>query len=251
MRQPLLLCLTALLLFSPIGHAQDAPDAAVSTDRPSIGSGPDLVPVRRVIVESGVSWSVGQGNLMVDLPETLVRVGLSSRFELRSTPPNIQHDVTNFQQQDAAVSAKVKLPSSEKWPVSSIVGVSAPTGSNGVSSGEWDPSFLLTTSHVWSPRLASFESGNVIWATNGANGRQPLTQMAFDGLWSTTSAVTSFVEWAPLYSPVPHSSGYTVDGGALWVLRRYVQLDLRVGRAVNDAQVRTVAGAGFSFSFRP
>jgi hypothetical protein len=252
MKKLLLVTASLLLCLPAISQAQETTtDVPISTERPSVGAGPDLVPVHRVIIENGASFSTGQGTVVADLPESMVRVGVTNSVELRSNLPNMEHsgDFSGLRDQDAAISAKLRVHSSEKWPVSSVIGVSMPSGSKNLTSGEWDPSLMLSTSHNWSSKIGSFASGNMTWATVGSSGRKPVTQFAVDGLWSTTPAVTTYVEWAPLYVPVAHNSGYTVDTGAMWILHKYVQLDFRVGRSVVDTQARTVVGAGCSFSF--
>ena len=232
--------------------AVGALDTPISTDRPSIGTGPDLVPVHRVIVENGIGWNVDRGSDKADWPETLFRVGVSRDLELRATLPDIEHTsgTDTYQQEDFGLSAKIHLPSPERLPFGVILGITAPTGSRGVTAGGWDPSALFSTSHAFSPRLGSFASADLSWAGGGTAGRQTVTQLAFDGLWNTTATVTNFVEYAPLFSTGKDSSGYTLDTGVLWIVRRFLQFDVHAGRTWTGSDAATVAGLGFSFSAR-
>jgi hypothetical protein len=231
---------------------QQTEPPVISTDRPSVGTGPDLVPVHRMIEENGITWSTTRGGTTVDGPEMLVRFGVSKDLELRALPPNFERapGQPGTEETDFGVSAKVHLPSAPSLPVSLIVGTTAPTGSRTVTAGGWDPSGLVTTSHAWSPRFGSFASADVTWAGGGPNPRQAVTQLAFDGLWNTSATVTTYVEAAPLFSTEAHSSGGTADAGVLWVIRREIQLDVRAGRSWTGSTVATVAGVGFSFSAR-
>jgi hypothetical protein len=231
-------------------------DTPISTDRPSVGTGPDLVPAHRVIVENGIAWAVDRGAtrspVTFDGPETLLRVGVSRDLELRATLPNYEHTFGTgaYARQDFGLSAKIHLPSSEKLPLGAILGTTAPTGSVGVTAGGWDPSALFCTSHVFTPRLGSFASADVTWAGGGAAGRQTVTQLAFAGLWNTTATVSNFIEYAPLFSTGAESSGYTLDTGVLWIVHRFIQFDIHAGRSWAGAHAVTVAGLGFSFSAR-
>jgi hypothetical protein len=227
-------------------------DVPISTDRPSIGTGPDLVPVHRVIVENGIGWNVDRGLATIDWPETLFRVGVTRDFEMRATLPDIEHTsgTGSYQEGDFGLSAKIRLPSSERLPMGVVLGFSAPTGSRGVTAGGWDPGALFSTSHVFSPRIGSFASAELSWAGGGSAGRQTVTQLALDGLWNTTATVTNFIEYAPLFSTGNDTSGYTVDTGVLWVVRRFIQFDVHGGRTWTGSDVATVAGLGVSFSSR-
>jgi hypothetical protein len=145
--------------------------------------------------------------------------------------------------------AKIRLPAAAAWPVSAVVSLSAPAGSPGIGSGGWDPSILLTTSHIFTPRFSTFESANVAWTSNGAAGRERNTQAAFDGLWSVSSKLTAYAEWAPLFERDPGGFASTGDAGLLWVATPRLQLDARVGAIHgNVGNFSAVVGAGCSFS---
>ena len=60
----------------------------IITDRPDITESSVVIPAGSVQVENGVTWSADHGNLTVDLSETLIRVGVLGRTEIRLTPPN-------------------------------------------------------------------------------------------------------------------------------------------------------------------
>jgi hypothetical protein len=231
--------------------AQDVTQPTISTDRPSIGTGTDLVPSHRVVVENGFGLAFGAGSTTVDWSEDLVRFGVNSRIELRTMLPVMQHTagLPGIQRQDAVMGAKIRLPAASGWPVSAVASLSAPAGTPGVGSGGWDPSILLTTSRVWTSRFSTFDSAGVAWTSNGSAGRERNTQAAFDGLWSLSSKLTAYAEWAPLFERHPGGFGSTSDAGLLWLATPRLQFDVRAGAVMgSNGTLGAVVGAGCSFS---
>ena len=79
------------LLSMLVGHAcvgQMSSTSQIITDRPDITESSVVIPAGSVQVESGVTWSLDHGAFTVDLSETLIRVGILGRTEIRLTPPN-------------------------------------------------------------------------------------------------------------------------------------------------------------------
>jgi hypothetical protein len=62
--------------------------SGIITDRPDITESSVVIPVGSVQVENGLTWSADHSTVTVDLSETLIRVGILERTEVRFTPPN-------------------------------------------------------------------------------------------------------------------------------------------------------------------
>jgi hypothetical protein len=66
----------------------------IITDRPDITESSVVIPAGSLQVENGVTWSADHGTRTVDLSETLIRVGILGRTEIRLTPPNYLRQVS-------------------------------------------------------------------------------------------------------------------------------------------------------------
>jgi hypothetical protein len=245
--KPLLLIPIGLLLLSPPCKAQDS--GSITTDRPAIGADPDLVPPHSLESENGFGWSNDGHHSTADLPESLVRYGLTDRIEIRTTVPNVH--LTSGQPtetEDIQFGAKIRLSSNESaWPVSLVTALSAPTGTTSLSSGGWDPYATFSISHPLPRSFFAFSSATFAAASQTFGGRRLFTQEAVDLGYSLTPHHALYVECAPLYDGRQHYAGYTVDGGTIWTVRRNYQLDMRLGETVlGDASTFNIS-VGYSF----
>jgi hypothetical protein len=138
-------------VFVPLApvQAQDQPAAAdsvapIATDRPSVTDSSIVVPFGSVQAENGFLETASQGQSIVDGPETLLRLGIAAKTELRFTVPDyfdnlnaVGGEGTGFG--DFAVGVKQQLgPTPGGFDVSAILFFSFPTGANGVSSAGYD-----------------------------------------------------------------------------------------------------------------
>ena len=256
------LFLPAALVFSAarplIGPAQAVEEASQptwSSDRPTIGTGPDLAPLHWIVAEQGIGVAAPGGHLTVDAPETLLRYGAFKSVELRWSSPSIQRSIDSpgpsggWQRQDASFGAKIHLPAPKAWPVSAVATLSVPIGSHGVSSGGWDPAITLAASHAWGPRIASYVSASFASVSGDGRGRENADQLSTITTWSFSNRTTGFVEFAPLLSRDPAISAYTTDSGLTRLIGKRIQLDARVGSTVDSAGAHPVAGIGLCFLF--
>jgi len=227
---PVLLAATFLLSTHCIAQELEP----ITTDRPTVGSGPELVPVHSLETENGIGWTNDDHRSRFDLPESFVRYGVSDRFEARILMPNTHisgGDAT--QTDDIQLGVKIRLrPLESAWPMAFATGVSAPTGSDGLSSGAWDPYETFSISHPLPGRYSASSSFTFAAISGAPHGRSPFTQATFDFGYALAPRHSLFFEYAPLYDGRQHSSGYTVDGGTLWTVRPNIQLDFRFGRTV-------------------
>jgi len=243
----------ALAFYLPLpGFAQETPQPTISTDRPSIGTGTDLVPSHWFVAENGASLNAPGGTLTVDGPENLVRFGASKYVELRWSSPSVQKSsgVSGIQRQDASFGAKIHLPSGHAWPLSAVATLSAPIGSPGVTSGGWDPAGLLAVSHAWGPRLSTFASANFASVSGAGRGCENADQLSTFTTCAFSGKATGYAEFAPLLSRDPGIQAYTSDAGLMWLVGKRIQLDVRAGSTVDSKGVHPVVGFGYSVLFR-
>lgn len=238
----------SLQVSTSLCRAQES-QAPLSTDRPSVGTGTDLVPVHAMEIENGVTVTNAQGRSSVDLPETLTRYGWNSRVELRAALPNthLQRGLP-VSREDVEIAAKIRLrPAESRWPVSLVPGINVPTGTASLTSGGWDPSLVLSVSHGFSQRLSMFASScDGAISTPGSKGHSLLTQNAMDVGWALNSSYALFGEYAPFYKAHDGIRGETLDVGGLWTVGRRVQLDARVGTTRTPGSSSLMVSAGYS-----
>jgi len=233
------------------GFAQETSQPTISTDRPSVGTGTDLVPLHYFVSETGASLTAPGGTLTVDGPENLVRFGAFKDVELRWSTPSVQKSsgVSGIQHQDASFGSKIHLPSAKAWPLSAVLSLSAPVGSRGVTSGGWDPSALVAASHAWGPRLSTFGSANFASVSGAGRGRENADQLATFTTLALNSKTTAYAEFAPLLSRDPGIQAYTSDAGVMWLVGKRAQFDVRAGSTVDSKGVHPVVGFGYSILF--
>jgi hypothetical protein len=148
--------------------------AAISTDRPAITDASTVVPKGELVFENGLTETGNQGQQSVDLPETLLRFGITSKTEFRFTAPNYLANynagrgaATGFA--DLALGLKQQIVnSSNGFEVALIASLSTPTGADRLSSHGYDPSLLLPWSHPISKNWTAAGMFSVAWPTEGA-----------------------------------------------------------------------------------
>src|SRR6202007_2962867 len=80
-----------LATLSAVSFAQTPPattDPEIVTDRPDVTESSVVVPKGSLQVENGMTWTNDHGAQTFDLSETLIRLGISNRTEIRIVAPN-------------------------------------------------------------------------------------------------------------------------------------------------------------------
>jgi hypothetical protein len=233
--------------------AQKSSSPTISTDRPSIGTGTDLVPPGAVQLESGATWSRTPKNapntVAADWPESELRIGLSGHAELQLYPPNLhwQQTSSGVQAGDFALGAKFKLTGdASHWPVALLTNLSLPTGATGSSSGGVDPTVLIAIARNLPRSLQISASANLASSSVPGSSRAVNSQLALDLGWVATPTVAFFIEAAPFLSTQQDSANWSADGGMTWRVARRVQLDCRAGATVQNAARTAFASIGYS-----
>jgi hypothetical protein len=246
------ICLLGLILFSTrAGSAQETGSPAISTERPTVGDSPDLIPPGSLQFENGAGVSFQRTQFTGDLPETLVRLGLFERFEVRymwsdemyqksSTP-----HVASFQTMDPAFSVKLGLgKANQVVPRSAIVALSLPIGGPKWTSGSYDPAATA----IWTQTIGKKYFLNEVAAatlTSLASARRPSWAPSIAGGRSLTGTVTAFAEYAPTVLQ-NGSLEYVVDGGFALVHKNLMQFDLRTGYLKDSDGYHMLITVGYS-----
>ncbi len=226
------------------------PPPEIVTDRPDTTESAIVVPRGSIQFENGFGWTRDHGSSTLDLSETLVRLGLWRRTEIRFLAPNYLYgtaggpNASGFA--DMGVSVKQQLgPLPGRFDLAAIVGASLPTGAHDVSTRGFDP-FLK---FGWSRDLADgWTVGGMpalFYATE--DGRRNLT---WELTWNLEREIgkrsAAFVEYAGDY---PHTGGsrQLLHCGAAFRPTPRQQVDLIFGFGISHAAPHRFLSVGYSF----
>jgi hypothetical protein len=253
----------ALLAFILAGmaplHGQDQPASAAdsapfATDRPSVANSSVVVPAGSIQLENGFLETSGQGQIVVDGPETEVRFGVAARTELRFTLPDYYHNLSatgglgsGFG--DFAFGVKEQLgPTLGGFDVSVIVFLSFPTGARSVSSGGYDPGLQVPWSRALSAKWTATGMFSLYWPTQG-----PMRNLTGESTFLIDRQLTgpwdAFVEYAGRF---PESGGpqHLLHFGTALKVSKRQQIDFHVGVGLSSTAVDHFIGIGYSFRFQ-
>jgi Putative MetA-pathway of phenol degradation len=124
--------------------AQTSQVPEIVTDRPDITESSVVIPLGSIQAENGFTWTRDHRTSALDVPESLIRLGLWERTELRFTAPNYL-DRTGAPYRlsglgDTSIGIKEQLgPLPGAFEVAVIVALSVPTGARRVSNRGFDP----------------------------------------------------------------------------------------------------------------
>jgi hypothetical protein len=254
---------TALLAFILAGmaplHAQDqtagaAAPGPIVTDRPSITNSSIVVSAGSFQAENGFLETNNQGQSIIDGPETLLRLGVATRTELRFTVPEYYQDLTNTGGPgsgfgDFAVGVKQQLgPTLGGFDVSAILFLSFPTGARSVSSGGYDPGLQVPWSRALSAQWTAAGMFSLYWPTQG-HTRNLTGESTFMLDRQLTGPWDAFVEYAGRFPERGGPQDLLHFGTALKIAKRH-QLDFHVGVGLSSAAVSHFIGFGYSFRFQ-
>lgn len=254
------LAVVVCLASSAVALAQST--EPIATDRPDFTESAGVVGTRVVQVESGVLWEQddtgGQSAKQLSLPNTLVRLGMTSRLEFRTSFQGLVRQRaggprSSWQSSasDLVLGGKYQLARQEGLglDVALLADVSLPTG-GAASSGNADPTVKL----AWARDVGSFSlSGNVNAAsvTNEDDRRERVLEGTLSvghPLWGAWAAFLEGV--ASTIHDLDSVTAWTADTGVTRLLGNDAQLDVYLGRGLNDAATNWAFGAGVSFRFR-
>lgn len=243
----------ALLGLLPLGalRAQSTDVPAISTDRPSVGTSPDILSPRSVQMESGVNLAYGSKNYAADLPESLVRIGIGLRSEIRFTSPNLMRQSyaaagsALMQAQDMAFSMKVGLAEPNSiLPKTGLLALSCPSGNKNQTSGSYDPIVGLIWEQVIPHGFTIIEN---LEAQHTSVSSSRVTNWLPSVLIerSFSPKLSWFAEYAPTFS-MHAATLHIVDGGLIYTATSNSQFDLRVGYQNDSAGLHNILSFGYS-----
>jgi len=253
---------TALMAFMLAGmvplHGQNQPanpaaPGPINTDRPAVTNSSVVVPVGAFQAENGFLETSGQGQIVVDGPESLVRIGVAKRLELRFTLPDYDYYLntpggpgSGFG--DFAFGIKEQLgPTRGGFDVSAILFLSFPTGARTVSSDGYDPGLQVPWSRALSAKWTAAGMFSLYWPTQGP--RRNLTgQSTFLLDRQLTGPWDVFVEYAGTFPERGGPQNLIHFGTALKIAKQH-QLDFHAGVGLSSAAPDHFIGIGYSFRF--
>lgn len=242
------------------------------TDRPDFTESTDAIPRGHFQIEGGHTFTLDREGRTRSrghtAPETLLRVGVFDKFELRFGWEGYSWINERFPAESRAgrrimraewsqggsdlyLGFKYKFWEQAGWrPHFGIIpALSAPSGSAGVSSGDADPEIKLAWSYDLPHDLAL--SGNVNFAVPSEDGRrffQPGASLSLG--FPLLENVGGYVEYFGFY---PNARGadcaHALNGGATWRITDNFQIDWRAGFGLNEEADDFFTGVGFAFRF--
>lgn len=238
------LLLTPILLAAPLAAQGRTP---IETDRPDFTESSATIPRGRFQLEAGYTLKRSDaGHTMHSLPETLLRVGLTSAVELR-VAQNIMVQGGRSALEDLCLGAKLRL-AEQRGPrpqFAVLLESTVPTGGDGVSAEIALPSASLLASWAIGER---WSLGSSAIAGRGEGDHLELAGSVTVG-HTMNDAWHGYAEWFTL-QPVQGGVGARgesyLNSGVARLLSPSLQLDARVGAGIGGAADRYFVGLGLS-----
>ncbi len=257
----------------------------INTDRPDFTDATYSVGKGVTILESGYTYRKSEDSeLHIDrrqLPETLLRVGVTDELEIRFkyvgyVMTNISDQTTGlktsaFGNDDLQVSIKYEVLQQDDWRpmVTFLGGTTIPSGTGGISAYQTQPFAnvvlgwgfrrwlylklstgvdFVKTNDVTKVVEGSFQEGPL-----GLNQVDNITQwhQSASLLFQATKRVGGFVEWFSFFSDNSgdNRASNFVDTGLFIYLTPNIQADVRIGERISDRVNSVFTGAGLSLRF--
>ncbi len=252
--QIVLLVLAAALACAASANDRTPP---LVTDRPDQTESSDTVPQGLVQLEFG--WTHvkddDNGDHSADsLPETLVRVGVAEKLELRLGFQGYVWQDTDATTADGAgdleIGLKWRLWEELGWTPKTalLAGTTLPTGAAAFSSERFDPSVRLACSHTLSETFSLAYNLAANWATeeDATGDRDTTASVAYTvalGI-GLSDQLGTFIEF---FGEAPTGVGQganSIDGGFTYLLADNLQVDILSGVGISDEAEDWFAGAG-------
>lgn len=247
-----------ILLACPAAAAADRPDPAgddpIATDRPDFTETAESVPLGRIQLEGGYTFSRVEDEKAHTLGELLLRIATGRRTEARigiNSYNWIKHSGGNESGlEDATLGFKVKLLDGSESPgfgrpnIALIGHTTVPTGGRGFREDNLQPEVKLCFAWDLTERLAMGSNLNYGWASDGgARFGQFSGTLSFGySLNSRTGAYVEYFAFLPSAKDGPNAN--FIDGGLTYLVNSDYQLDIRAGFGLNSARPDYFVGAG-------
>ncbi|MBI9070876.1 MAG: transporter [Melioribacteraceae bacterium] len=222
------------------------------TDRPDFTESALVVPLHMIQVESGVEYSDFQSIEEFSYPNALFRIGVGNNLEVRfglSGWTNVSvNDNSNNYLNDLLFEAKYQITKDDVlFPTAIMLVSTLPTGDEEVSVESAEIGVKLATGYDINDKLGlGFNLGFISVESGGKREILSLASVAM-GI-GITDKVSAFIE---AYAEVPQNEVWqpVIDGGFTYLVTSKAQIDLYVGKGLNDYTPDLIIGAGFSFQF--
>jgi hypothetical protein len=245
------------VLFTAISVRGQQPSSAsgpIGTDRPAFTDSSVVVPDGTLQFENGVLDTVtDRQSSTVDFPETLLRLGVASKTELRLTAPDY-FDQTGSESAgsgfgDVVIGLKQQIgPTAGGFDVSVILSLSCPSGAKAISSGGYDPQVQAPWSRKLSANWTAAGMLALYWPTEEA--RRNLTgQSTWELDRQLKNPWDAFIEYAGEF-PQRGGPENVLHFGTAYRISNNQQLDFHLGFGLSSAAPGRIIGIGYSFRFR-
>lgn len=223
------------------------------TDRPDATESSSVIPPGYLQAEVGWLMTDAESTEIHELPQTLIRIGVMDRVELRlGWSGYIESDASGAGDGAGDGDLGTKLYLAEEngaLPEAALLAsVSLPWGDSDVSSDEVDPGFRFSFSHTLSDRLSLGYNLGVEWGTESDSTLSSFVYTTALGIGLSDSLGAYFEVFGDVglsAAGVAHS----LDGGLTYLLRENLQLDLLAGVGLSNDADDWFAGAGVSYRF--
>ncbi len=257
LRQQTMLWLALLLwIWGDSTARSDTPSAPspLSTDRPGFTNGSDVVGTGVVQIEMGLAQTRAQaasgGGTLTDLPQMLVRQGITPTLEIRCTLPDYftgQAGQSGFG--DAQIGAKYRFYQSKDGNTKAALtpSLSLPTGARALTSGHADPALTLGAQTQSGARWGV--SGNLNLADPTQSGRRNFTLApSASASYQLTRALSVYGD---IYDAVPKTGAPSpiTDGGLVYLVNPNVQVDAEMGVGLGGNAPTRFVGGGIGVRF--
>jgi len=206
-----------------------------------------VVPIGSLVVENGFTDTVEQGQHFLDLPESLLRLGIAEKTEIRLTAPDafdrLQGEGWGFG--DVALGVKQQLGPVDGFDISVVATLSLPTGGKVNSSHGYDPSVQAPWSRALSSNWTAAGMFSVYWPTVGHH-RNVTGESTFLIDRQITKPWDGFVEYVGDFDEMGGPRHLLHVGTALKTAVNQ-QVDLHFGIGLSRAAVDHFIGVGYSF----
>jgi hypothetical protein len=240
-----------------LGFPADAMTEPISTDRPDFTETPDAVPLGRVQIESGYTYTrTGDGGQDHTLPELLLRVGLLRDFELRIDWAGWSWGEDGggwtASHNDVGVGFKVHLLDRDgAVPSLGFIGqVSVPVGEPPAGEDDFVPEGKLCWSYDLTDRVSLSGNANLAAAISEAGDRYAEPAASVSLGVALTERVGAYAEYFGSYptgrGPPP---AHSFNAGVTFLATNDLQFDARIGVGLNDHADDLFAGVGFAVRF--
>jgi hypothetical protein len=256
---PLVAPLTAPLVAQDFSGLPDE----LSTDRPDFTEGTSTVPPGHYQLEGGYTFARQGEEDSSSLGELLVRIGVKDRVEARlgvGSFSRIDTGVSGASKlsgyEDPSIGVKIRL--TEEDPnllppgrpyMAILLGTSVPVGSDDLTSDEWQPEGKLALGWDLTDR---FSLGSTLIYAYPSDGDERFSQFAA----SLSAAVSLTGRWGAYlegfgFSKESRDGSSTsyLNTGLSFLVSNDLQLDVRVGKGLDDPSPNWFAGFGGAVRF--